>query len=321
MRLQHQNQVPLPQVTLWLGDSEPIERYSDFYWIMDFRWFYHGTRLSILWDTTSILGSHEHQMFIYLSLKVLVHLFFWPLAVSSLVPGLGPFQEEWRRMGHGSAVEICNPWTSPACRWFDPWLSHSLQRDARIYSEVVFKNRINNNKKAWKAVKICEHSIFTLGLLVSFTWFNMVWNQSIEHSPTSKRWFSTWFQIREAVTFQENGKRPGDQWWPGPTKIDAHQKMLVVLEDLCHRKAFDFDWRRKPLGFGDLSSFNANGQTARPNHLEFKSKLQCYRAYPIYFPFLGKNLPGSPLSVTDPHRGSMTQWGQETAWALAAVCS
>ena len=149
-------------------------------------------------------------------------------------------------------------------------------------------------------MKICEHSIFTLGLLVSFTWFNMVWNQSIEHSPTSKRWFSTWFQIREAVTFQENGKRPGDQWWPGPTKIDAHQKMLVVLEDLCHRKAFDFDWRRKPLGFGDLSSFNANGQTARPNHLEFKSKLQCYREYPIYFPFLGKNLPGSPLSVTDP---------------------
>ena len=154
-------------------------------------------------------------------------------------------------MGHGSAVEICNPWTSPACRWFDPWLSHSLQRDARIYSEVVFKNR-KNNKTAWKAVKICEHSIFTLGLLVSFTWFNMVWNQSIEHiehSPTSKRWFSTWFQIREAVTFQENGKRPGDQWWPvvtsgdqwwpGPTKIDAHKKMLVVLEDLCHRKAFD----------------------------------------------------------------------------------
>ena len=158
-------------------------------------------------------------------------------------------------MGHGSAVEICNPWTSPACRWFDPWLSHSLQRDARIYSEVVFKNR-KNNKTAWKAVKICEHSIFTLGLLVSFTWFNMVWNQSIEHiehSPTSKRWFSTWFQIREAVTFQENGKRPGDQWWPVVTSGDQ------VLQKLMHIRRCWLFWRI--CAIGKLSTWLAS-QTA-----------------------------------------------------------
>ena len=130
------------------------------------------------------------------------------------------FQEEWQRMGRGSAVETCNPWTSPASRWFDPCLSGGQRHRWRekvpkttakwwmLFTSFYYlgfsQKQTYRFGKQWKKH---EKNMFILSNYRLYYWV-------LHALMGSKYWTFAGLEYVQ-LDFRKTEKKPGDQWWPG----------------------------------------------------------------------------------------------------------